>query len=864
MGIVYKGEDTKLHRTVAIKVLPAAALSSDDDRARFYREARAAASLSHPNIAVIHEIDEAVPEGSKDDDLRPFIAMEFIEGDTLEDRIKQGPMKLEEAVRIASEIASGLEAAHKKDIVHRDIKAANVMLDGDGRAKILDFGLAKTAQSTKLTRMGSTLGTVAYMSPEQARGEEVDARTDIWALGVTLYEMIAGTHPFGGDYEQAVVYSILNEDPEPLTGVRTGVPLALEWIVTKMFAKKAGHRYQSVAEVIVDLETVDLSQAGMSRISTVSKPVSALPTRSIVKVSKRESVLIALFIVVSGAALWSAISANQTSFETTPFRKLPLIIEGLRNASMSVLSPDESFIIAWGESESGSGYHQFDFETGILSLIVEAPAVTLSPALNSDGSVMAYISERNLDSWASSLIRLPNGRPVHISDSLQVVDWWDDDTLILRSVGVQELYEGHISNNQLEDIHRLEILDIPDRAFLASIYGYAYTEEHLFYGFEFNDGSPSLIYDFDRKTRSSKLFIDGGINPLFLPPNAILYQLQEGGEVYTQGFNPDKIELEGSRRRIADPIDYTKFGRSKHGDFYLIVDPPLNTSVAIYDNSWKKISEVETSTDRLFSDLSSKENVLIGDRLPTGTSINTEIFTIDISSGREHVIDGRPGQKGTPFLSHDNNFVYYFHYQPSDSVLIRRSIDEMEQTEETQSGESAPTIFVESLTGRYVLISTRSQISRSVQSLSILDTESGQSYSIADVTGPGGNLQPTTHPIIRWSPTRDDVVMYREGADIKVFQVSTGKSFLIEPFLQNFSVDGKHVYGVTESSIVRYGVSYEPEFSLIGQPEIVFNEGTDDGIRQIWTMDSGFVLEKSDVAEFTQLWLWDNYSHDQN
>ena len=162
MGIVYKAEDTKLDRTVAIKVLPSAALASDDDRARFYREAKAAAQLHHPHIASVFEIDEAVPEGSKDDDLRPFIAMEFIEGETLHDRIQKGPLKLEEAVRIASEIASALEAAHEKSIVHRDIKSANVMLTSKGSAKVLDFGLAQTAASTKLTRMGSTLGTVAY------------------------------------------------------------------------------------------------------------------------------------------------------------------------------------------------------------------------------------------------------------------------------------------------------------------------------------------------------------------------------------------------------------------------------------------------------------------------------------------------------------------------------------------------------------------------------------------------------------------------------------------------------------------------------------------------------------------------------
>ena len=165
MGIVYKAEDTKLDRTVALKVLPAAALSSEDDRTRFYREAKAAAQLNHPHIAAVHEIDEAVPEGAHTDDKRPFIAMEFIDGKSLEAKAKEGPMALEEVVRLSMQVANALEAAHEKNIVHRDIKSANIMLTAKGDAKVLDFGLAKTAHSTMLTRMGSTLGTVSYMSP---------------------------------------------------------------------------------------------------------------------------------------------------------------------------------------------------------------------------------------------------------------------------------------------------------------------------------------------------------------------------------------------------------------------------------------------------------------------------------------------------------------------------------------------------------------------------------------------------------------------------------------------------------------------------------------------------------------------------
>jgi eukaryotic-like serine/threonine-protein kinase len=283
MGIVYKATDTKLKRTVALKVLPASALASSDDRARFFREAQSAASISHPNVCHVYQVDEAVPltpdgtavEGQTEK--RLFIAMEYITGETLQDYVKKAPLKLVEAVSIAGQIAEALKEAHAKEIVHRDIKSANVMLTESGVAKVLDFGLAKTNQSTMLTRMGSTLGTVAYMSPEQARGEEVDGRSDLYSLGTVLYEMIAGKLPFAGDYEQAVLYSILNEPPEPLTAVRTGVPMQMEWIVEKLLSKEAEYRYQTAGDLLADLKSVDLSGSGLSRRSMPAVSAARLP-----------------------------------------------------------------------------------------------------------------------------------------------------------------------------------------------------------------------------------------------------------------------------------------------------------------------------------------------------------------------------------------------------------------------------------------------------------------------------------------------------------------------------------------------------------------------------------------------------------
>ena len=265
MGVVYRAEDTKLGRIVALKFLAPRAIGGEDDRARFLHEAKAEAALSHPNICTIHEIDEA--------DGRPFIAMQYIEGQDLGERIREGPLALGEAADIALQAAAGLEEAHEKDIVHRDIKPANIMINKKGRVKIMDFGLAKALGRTMLTRADSTLGTYAYMSPEQSRGDDVDCRTDIWSLGVVLYEMITGRLPFRGDYEQAVVYSILSEDPEPVTALRTGVPMELERIVSKCLRKDPGRRYQDMADLAADLKQAgeNLSMAGRS-VSAAEAP----------------------------------------------------------------------------------------------------------------------------------------------------------------------------------------------------------------------------------------------------------------------------------------------------------------------------------------------------------------------------------------------------------------------------------------------------------------------------------------------------------------------------------------------------------------------------------------------------------------
>ncbi len=254
MGIVYKAEDTKLKRTVALKFLPPELTRDEDAKKRFVHEAQAASALQHHNICTIHEIDETA-------DGRIFIAMDCYEGETLNDRIARRPLPVDDATDIAIQVAEGLAKAHEGGMVHRDMKPANIMVTSDGVVKIPDFGLAKLAGQTRVTKTGTTVGTLAYMSPEQARGEEVDHRSDIWSLGVVLYELLTGQVPFKADHEAAMVYSIMNAVPEPITALRTGVPIELERIVAKALEKEPARRYQRIEELLVDLRNLNRSIA---------------------------------------------------------------------------------------------------------------------------------------------------------------------------------------------------------------------------------------------------------------------------------------------------------------------------------------------------------------------------------------------------------------------------------------------------------------------------------------------------------------------------------------------------------------------------------------------------------------------------
>jgi serine/threonine-protein kinase len=304
MGIVYRARDTRLDRTVALKFLPIEWCQEPLLRERFTREAKAASALDHPHICTVFDIGET-PQGQL------FIAMAHCPGETLKQRILRGPMPLDEAVDIAIQIAQALGAAHEGGIVHRDIKPANVLITDRDQVKIVDFGLAKLAGEAAVTRQGSVVGTPAYMSPEQATGEEVDGRADLWALGTVLYEMVAGRRAFAADNEQAVLLAITTSNPTPIDRVRSEVPAELQRIIRRCLKRNPEERYQTAGEVVADLKRFR-GESTPAEVVTQTLPSADRARRRYFGKRHVMPVAATAAILILAAALWSVLDRPQT------------------------------------------------------------------------------------------------------------------------------------------------------------------------------------------------------------------------------------------------------------------------------------------------------------------------------------------------------------------------------------------------------------------------------------------------------------------------------------------------------------------------------------------------------------------------
>ncbi len=404
MGEVFKAEDTTLGRPVALKFLAAHLLDDGEAKQRFLREAKAAAAISHPNICHVYEIGE---EGGK-----TFLAMAYLEGEPLADHIAKGPSPLEKVLDIGLQVAEGLEAAQEKGIIHRDIKPANIIVDAKGHATILDFGLARLNEASKLTRADQTIGTAAYMSPEQSQGAKVDRRTDIWALGCVLYEMVCGRRPFQGVYDQALLYEIVHEQPEPLTSLRTGVPMEIEHIVGKCLEKNPDQRYQGCTDLLVDLKALQKSQevtAQSAQSGFASSVATQAPSShkegvhvppAPASIARRRGPMLFVLAVVLGFVLGAvSIALLRTASNGPADGSQPSTEYNLRRitwdgqlSGFPALSPDGR-LLAYASDRSGRGdldiwVQQVDGGSAIR--LTDDPADDLQPSFSPDGTRLVY------------------------------------------------------------------------------------------------------------------------------------------------------------------------------------------------------------------------------------------------------------------------------------------------------------------------------------------------------------------------------------------------------------------------------------------------------------------------------------------
>ncbi len=452
MGAVYLAEDTQLGRPVALKFISEALLKDGNSRNRLVREAKAAAAIDHPNVASVYEIDEV--EG------QPFIAMAYVKGQSLEDQIAEGLLEIRDALNIACQLADGLEAAHRQGIVHRDLKPANVILEESGRVRIIDFGLAQLSDVSRLTQASSLLGTAYYVSPEQMNGEVVDQRTDIWSLGVILYELTTGRKPFQAEHREAVYYALAHKTPEPMSRWRAGIPEELERIVFKCLEKRPAHRYPDAAALNADLlaipsETLRIqdrpaleanalrtessrllqSLPDSGSVSPFSLPEAARETKGLPKRSRRWVVFAAAVVLVIGAATAGLMRLVGKKDAVRPSAEVKRLTFDSGLALHPAVSPDGKYL-AFASDRAGEGNLDIWVQTlpgGEPVRLTKGAADDDFPSFSPDGTKIAFQSERD---GRANILHSDSGRRAEIAgpegDPAAILAGWTT-ALICRS-----------------------------------------------------------------------------------------------------------------------------------------------------------------------------------------------------------------------------------------------------------------------------------------------------------------------------------------------------------------------------------------------------------------------------------------------
>lgn len=693
MGVVYRAEDTRLKRTVALKFLPQDLTRSAEARERFIHEAQAASALDHPNICTIYEIDET-------DEGQVYIVMGLYEGQTLREKISERPLKLEDAIDITSQIAQGLAKAHEQKIIHRDIKPANIFITNEGQVKVLDFGVAKLAGSTKLTLTGTTLGTVSYMAPEQAKGDEADHKADIWSLGILMYEMLTGQQPFRGEHEQAIIYSILNEEPEPITSLRTGIPIDLEWIVQKALRKDPKQRYQHIDEIPVDLGAVsarDVSTSGIQAgtLPSVSQAAPmhsertvqwSIPTLVIILSLLTVGIFTGILKIHLGSrSEITSISGTLTKHFVETTLSLPAF--GIVTGPVLAISPDGS-TLAFLVSEDGTTqlYLRKIDQPGAVP--IQGTEGATVPFFSPDGRWVGYFNENDFTLNRASLL---GGPPELICNALSVrgASWGPGDTIFFAPSVNSGLFavpaRGGIPEPVTEvDIERGEKSHrfpevLPSGSAVLFTVGMR----------DMTTWDTANIAVFSLKTLEIKELIRGGTCPKYLPTGHILYA--RSGALYAVPFDEEKLVTTGDEFRLdrqvvtSEGFGGAQFSISREGTLIYVAggsDAPENNMVWVDRRG--NIEEV-----------GAQSHLYISQRIsPDGTQIvvsviraNDEVWVYDLVRGMMSRLIYGDGDNTQPCWSHDGSWIYFISNRTGPALIFRKALDESAGPEQVLPGK---------------------------------------------------------------------------------------------------------------------------------------------------------------------------------
>ncbi|MDA2935310.1 protein kinase, partial [Acidobacteria bacterium AH-259-D05] len=813
MGEVFLAQDTTLDRKVAMKFLPEQMLQNPTARKRFLREAKSAAALNHPYICKIYEVGES--EG------KSFISMEYIQGETLQEQLAKGPLPLKDALRTSVEIAEALEGAHKSNIVHRDLKPSNIMLTPEGHVKVMDFGLAKRITrvegqdeeeiTTKLTKDDSILGTVPYMSPEQLRGQEVDARSDIFSFGVALYEMLTGVHPFKKSGHMETAHAVLSETAPPLSRYTEDIPLLLQHTVKKMLAKEPSQRYQLIHDVRTDLselmDDIVVSSTNRSETDSVVRTPRELATaegqRSWRRMVPWLVVCTVLSAVVASFGVWSVL------------RPVTSTLPSPRRFSISI---SEALALDPGLSLSANGqYLAYLTGAGIDKALYLRPmdqlqVTRLATRVESDSFFSPDGQSLGFFSWDEGLqkVSLPAGTPITLGEILGDKgggSWGPDNTIVLSAGGV--LYRVSATGGNPE------ILLSPDQEEGETLYLYP----------EFLPGGTALLFtvvlsnsDFliavlSLETGEKTIVLEQGKQGYYAPTGNLVYSLPDTGVLMAAPFSVERLEVTGDPVPVFEDIRHTEYGSTHYSlardgtlAYVPLRDDPQQSLVWVdRDGTERLVTETKQDyrTPRVSPD---------GTRIALGIGQNIWIYDIELDSFTRLTFEGINGR---PIWTPDGKWIIFYSRTDGPINLYQKPADGSGEVERLTTSEFRQEPFSWSPDGSLLsFFELHLGTKGDIMTLNLNEKEEPKTWSDA----PGGECCSAFSPDGQWVAYVSDVRVY-----VSPYQNSEVKWLISgeDAFGPVWSPDGRELFYRSGDRMMVVPVETNPTFTA-GKPGVLF------------------------------------------